>query len=189
MTSCGVPRSERTAAHWWMLPPSRRSCPGAGRGWEGHEVRGAARGRHRYIGLVRRSLIRRLATALIAALAGFAAPTAAFAHGIAHQREHHREHHAPNHATTPEHTDATERHGTADAVIGASDDADHPHPQLDCALRVRPDLPSFVLPALVVVRSLSVVEISTEAPVPHDALPRPGPLHGPPPSLRAPPLR
>jgi hypothetical protein len=160
------------------------------RRYDRHEhVGGALPGPHCYILLVRRSLVRRLATVLIAAVAGFAAPTASFAHGVAHQREHHEEHSAPGHGGTSSHSTATELHAAVPNVIGAAEDAGHSHPQLDSALGVRPHLTSFVLPAEVVVPSLPVLVIRTGAPVPHEALPRADPSGEAPPKLRAPPLR
>lgn len=147
-----------------------------------------------YISSMFRPFASRLAAALIAVLAGFAAPAAALAHGADHGREHQREHYASAHTETPGRALASDWHGIdrhrADSTVsGLGGDADHPHPQLDCAPRVRPDIPTFVLPAPVVVPPTPVLDVQTDAPVAYEALPRADPSGGPPPRLRAPPLR
>jgi hypothetical protein len=155
---------------------------------------GASQDGPSYISSVRRSLMSRLAALLVASLAGFAAPAAALGHGVAHARAHQQEHFAAEHAEAPGHAAALDWHGgdlhhDRSTVSGLGDEADHPHPQLDCALRVRPDIPAFVLLVPAVVPCTRVLHLRSEPPVAHDALPRADPSHGPPPRLRAPPLR
>lgn len=119
------------------------------------------------------------------AAAAFAQPGEALAHGIAHQREHHHEHRDAHdesgHAATIEHPEPSgwsspgHTHGHVHADVD------------DASIRNRVDAaaiaPEVVLPESTI-RELAVETQSLRPP-----LARGDPATGPPPRLRAPPVR
>lgn len=116
------------------------------------------------------------------AAAAFAQPGEALAHGIAHQREHRHEHHRESGR------EAALQHAESSAWSNPAHTHGHVHADVDDAsIRNKIDAPAIApvvgLPAATI-RQLAVATPSLRAP-----LARGDPATGPPPRLRAPPVR
>jgi len=134
---------------------------------------------------VPRSLLSRLAAAIVAVSAGFAVPSSALAHGYAHGQEAAQFRNAND--VTGATSDSRQRSLLPGEAATGVEAAEHPHPTVDTVLTARaPSLFVAIVAAHVALPFGSVAWASARHPVPSVQI-RVEAAHAPPPRLRAPP--
>jgi hypothetical protein len=118
---------------------------------------------------------------VVSLLAGGVVPGEALAHGLAHSHEHEEASHAG-------HRSDVAADDTALAVEAQDHGHEHGHARLEAA-SVRVDVPMLGLSAVRWVPVVPVVSAPQSLPIRRDVMARGDPSRGPPPRLRAPPLR
>ena len=120
----------------------------------------------------------RVIAGLLLLFVAFAVPGEALAHGEAHHRHHEADHQAAHAADV-----------SVSVVSAPESDHDHQHPRLDSVNRTRLETAGLVMRPAALVLTQNVAVSAPARPLRRDVLSPGDPHTGPPPRLRAPPVR